>query len=353
MRVTASKVGVEKMTEHNGTNNAGLARLLAARESIRPHLGVLLALIILCTLLSLSTEAFMSTTNTFNVLRQIAVNVFLACGMTMVILLGGIDLSVGAVVALSGCISATLITNFGVNVYLAMISGVAIGALVGFVNGTIISRTSIPPFIVTLAFMNVCRGLARVVTNNKTVPVNDEVYSFVGSGYVSGVPIHVVFVVVVVAVLGVVVNRTRFGRNIYAVGGNRQAAIYSGVDARSVTLRVYTLCGLLAGCAGILTSSRTMVGQYSLGEGAEMDAITAVVLGGTSMSGGIGSIAGTVIGCVIVGVLNNGMNLLGIDSSWQFVVQGVVVLLAVFIDYLRKTGAIRGVRARMGSLRKA
>lgn len=335
------------MTSNDQSADAtGFARLEDAWDAVRPHLGVLIALVLLCTALSFSTEAFLSSANAFNVLRQIAVNVFLACGMTLVILLGGIDLSVGAVVALSGCISASLIANFGANTYLAIAAGIGVGTFVGFLNGTIISRTTIPPFIVTLAAMNICRGLARVATNNKTVAVNDDVYSFIGSGYLWGVPIHVVFLVVVVAAIGIVANRTRFGRNIYAVGGNRQAAVYSGVNARSVTLRVYMLCGLLAGCAGILTSSRTMVGQYSLGEGAEMDAITAVVLGGTSMSGGIGTIGGTVIGCVIVGVLNNGMNLMGINSSWQFVVQGIVVLLAVFIDYMRKTGLLHRFRRR-------
>lgn len=336
----------------NGTGE----RFFMVRDSVRSHIGIFLALLALFTLLSFTTDSFLTTTNMFNVLRQIAVNVFLASGMTMVILLGGIDLSVGAIVALSGCITAMLITTFEVNTFVAMLAGITSGMVVGFVNGTIISRTRIPAFIVTLALMNVCRGLARVATDNKTVSVSDGVYSFVGSGYLFGVvPIHVVFLVVVIAVVGVVVNRTRFGRNIYAVGGNEQAAIYSGVNARSVTLRVYMLSGLLAGCAGVLASSRTMVGQYSLGEGAEMDAITAVVLGGTSMMGGVGTIAGTVIGCIIVGVLNNGMNLLGIDSSWQFVVKGLVVLLAVFGDDLRKrgSGARVSLRGLISGLRRS
>lgn len=147
-----------------------------------------------------------------------------------------------------------------------------------------------------------------------------------------------IFIIIIVAVTGLILSRTQFGRHIYAVGGNRQAAIYSGINASKVTLFVFLLSGLFAGMAGILTASRTFTGQYSLGEGAEMDAITAVVLGGTSMSGGVGTLTGTVIGCVIVGVLNNGMNLMGVDSSWQYIVQGVVVLLAVFIDFFKKKG---------------
>lgn len=310
-------------------------------EGVKNHIGIIIALVVICIFLSLTSDAFLSSRNIFNVLRQIAVNVFLACGMTMVIILGGIDLSVGAVIALSGCISASLITNFAVNTYIAMFAGILVGGLIGLINGTIISRTTIPPFIVTLAFMNICRGFARVVVNNKTVAVNDEIYNFVGTGYVFGIPIHVIFIIAIVAIAGFIINRTRFGRNIYAVGGNRTAAIYSGVNTKKVTLLVFTFCGVLSGFAGILSSSRTMVGQYSLGIGAEMDAITAVVLGGTSMAGGVGTIAGTVIGCVIVGVLNNGMNLLGIGSSWQYVVQGIVVLLAVFLDFIKKSGLIK------------
>ena len=142
----------------------------------------------------------------------------------------------------------------------------------------------------------------------------------------------------IVIVTGLILTRTQFGRHIYAVGGNKTAAVYSGINASRVTLVVFLLSGIFAGMAGILTASRTFTGQYSLGDGAEMDAITAVILGGTSMNGGVGTLTGTIIGCVIVGVLNNGMNLLGIDSSWQYIVQGVVVLLAVFIDFFKKKG---------------
>jgi len=305
---------------------------------IRSHLGILAALLIMCILLSVFTPSFLSPKNIFNVLRQIAVNVFLACGMTMVIILGGIDLSVGSIIALSGCICASLIAKLGCSPFLAIPVGILIGGVIGCINGTIASLTTIPPFIITLATMNIGRGLARVAVNNKTVAVDNEIYKFVGTGYVAGIPVHIIFIIIVVALASIILTRTRFGRSIYAVGGNRTAAQYSGVDPKKVTFFVFTISGILAGCAGILSSSRTMVGQYSLGEGAEMDAITAVVLGGTSMSGGVGSIAGTVIGCLIVGILNNGMNLLGIDSSWQYVVQGLVVLIAVYIDFLKKKG---------------
>lgn len=310
-------------------------------DGIKSQLGILIALLVMCVFLSIATNSFLATTNIFNVLRQIAVNVFLACGMTMVIILGGIDLSVGAVIALSGCTCASMIAKAGINPFLAILASIALGAVVGLINGLIVAFSTIPPFIVTLATMNISRGLARVMVNNKTVAVNNSIYKFIGTGYVGSIPVHIIFILIVIIITAIILTRTNFGRSIYAVGGNKMAAQYSGIDAKKVILLVFIINGILAGCAGILSSSRTMVGQYSLGDGAEMDAITAVVLGGTSMTGGVGTIGGTVIGCIIVGVLNNGMNLLGIDSSWQYVVQGAVVLLAVGVDFLKKSGMLQ------------
>lgn len=309
----------------------------SVKEALRMHLGILIALLAICVLLTFATDTFLTTKNIFNVLRQIAVNTFLACGMTMVIILGGIDLSVGSVIALSACVASIVMTKMGLSCVVALIAALVVGALVGAINGLIASRTTIPPFIITLATMNITRGIARVVVDNKAVSVDNDMYKFIGTGYVLGIPVHVLFIVAVVLIVYVLLNRTKFGRGIYAVGGNRMAAEYSGVNPRKITFFVFLLNGILAGCAGVLSGSRTMVGQYSLGDGAEMDAITAVVLGGTSMSGGVGTIGGTVIGCLIVGCLKNGMNLLGIDSSWQYVVQGVVVLIAVYIDFIKKS----------------
>ncbi|MCD8364099.1 MAG: ABC transporter permease [Lachnospiraceae bacterium] len=307
-------------------------------DTIKTHIGILGGLLLMCIVLSIITNSFLTPRNLFNVLRQISVNVFLACGMTMIIILGGIDLSVGSTIAVSGCLCAGLITRMGMPTLLAVLISILAGGVIGLINGLIVSRTTIPPFIVTLATMNIGRGIARVYTQNKTIAVSDPTFSFIGTGYIFGIPIHVIFIVIIVVITSLILNRTQFGRHIYAVGGNKTAAIYAGINASRVTLTVFLLSGLFAGMAGILTASRTFTGQYSLGDGAEMDAITAVVLGGTSMSGGVGTLGGTIIGCMIVGVLNNGMNLLGIDSSWQYIVQGVVVLLAVFIDFFKKRG---------------
>ena len=304
---------------------------------VRSNLGILIGLLIMCIGLTFISDSFATSTNIFNVLRQISVNVFLACGMTMVILIGGIDLSVGSVIAISGCLCAGLITNNGIPSGLAIILAIIIGTLVGAVNGLIIANTKIPPFIVTLAMMNIGRGFARIYTNATTILVNDELFIWIGSGKIFGeIPVQLLFMVVVVIITGLILNKTKFGRNIYAVGDNQQAAVYSGINSKKVIFLVFTLSGLFAACAGILSAARTFSGQFNEGDGAEMDAISAVVLGGTSMTGGVGRISGTLIGCLVIGILNNGMNLMGIDSSWQYVVKGIVVLLAVYIDYIKK-----------------
>ena len=192
--------------------------------------------------------------------------------------------------------------------------------------------------------MNIGRGFARIYTNATTILVNDELFIWIGSGKIFGeIPVQLLFMVVVVIITGLILNKTKFGRNIYAVGDNQQAAVYSGINSKKVIFLVFTLSGLFAACAGILSAARTFSGQFNVGDGAEMDAISAVVLGGTSMTGGVGRISGTLIGCLVIGILNNGMNLMGIDSSWQYVVKGIVVLLAVYIDYIKKEKSKRCV----------
>lgn len=306
-------------------------------DSTKRNGGIIIGLLIICIILTIMSDSFLSLQNFANIMRQITVNVILACGMTMVIILGGIDLSVGSIIAVSGCLCCGLITNAGIPSVLAIPLSILAGTLVGVFNGVVISRTTIPPFIVTLATMNIGRGFARIYTKATTILVDDELFTFIGSGKVFGnIPIHFVYMIVVIVVSALILNRTKLGRNIYAVGDNAQAASYSGINSKKVTLIVFILMGFFAACAGILSSARTFSGQFNVGEGTEMDAISAVVLGGTSMTGGIGYLSGTIIGCIVIGVLNNGMNILGIDSSWQYVVKGVVVLIAVFIDYFKE-----------------
>ena len=306
-------------------------------DSIKRNGGIIIGLLIICAILTVMSDSFLSPQNFANIMRQITVNVILACGMTLVIILGGIDLSVGSIIAVSGCLCCGLITNVGMPSVAAIPLSILAGTLVGVFNGVIISRTTIPPFIVTLATMNIGRGFARIYTKATTILVDDELFTFIGSGKLFGnIPIHFVYMIVVIIISALILNRTRLGRNIYAVGDNAQAASYSGINSKKVTLTVFIIMGFFAACAGILSSARTFSGQFNVGEGAEMDAISAVVLGGTSMTGGVGYLSGTIIGCIVIGVLNNGMNILGIDCSWQYVVKGVVVLIAVFIDYFKK-----------------
>lgn len=318
-------------------------------QMFKSHMGILAGLLILCAVLSVMTTSFATVTNFFNVVRQVTINLFLACGMTYVILLSGIDLSVGSVIAVSGCISAGLITWNGMPVYVGILGGVLVGMLLGAVNAWIISSTNIPAFIVTLAMMNIGRGIARIYTKAQTISVLNDQYMFWGMGSIFGIPIQLFCIIAVVAVSSFILNRTQMGRHIYAVGGNKQAAQYSGIRVKKVTFFVFIYCSLLASLAGILTVGRTFTATMTLGESAEMDAISAVVLGGTSMNGGRGTISGTVIGAIVIGVLKNGMNLLGIDSSWQFIVQGIVILIAVYFDYLKQKGIKLGRKAQVNA----
>ena len=273
--------------------------------------------------------------NIFNVLRQISTNLFLACGMTIVIILGGIDLSVGSIIALSGCLAAGGVVRYNLPLGAALILGLITGLLFGMFNGLIISRTTIPPFIVTLATMNIAKGLAYVYTGGSPVRVVTKEWQFLGAGYIGAIPTPVIILVAVLIVTALIMNKSKL-EDIYAVGGNPVAAVFSGIKVSKVKFLVFTYSGLMAGLAGIVLASRMYSGQPTAGEGAEMDAIAAVVVGGTSMAGGYGKIGGTIIGGLIIGVLNNGLNLLNVSSFWQYVVKGIVILLAVFIDYIRQ-----------------
>lgn len=319
-------------------------------RNIKESLGILIGLAVMCMILGLLTDKFFTSGNFFNIIRQITINIFLACGMTMVILLGGIDLSVGSVIAVSGCVSAGMATWLKLPIPAAIGIGILCGAALGTLNGVIASFTTIPPFIITLATMNIGRGIARLYTSAKTIAVLNPLYTFFGTGKIGEVPIQLFLIVIVVGVTSFILNRTQLGRGIYYVGDNEVSARYAGLKVRKIRFFVFLFSGILAAMAGILSTARTFAATMDMGISAEMDAIAAVVLGGTSMSGGRGTLMGTVIGAIIIGVLNNGMNLLGINTSWQYVVQGIVILIAVYIDYLKNKGGImktlKGLRGK-------
>lgn len=305
---------------------------------LRENLGIIIALLVLCVLLAVlpaTSSSFLSTQNMFNILRQISTNMLIACAMTMVIILGGIDLSVGSIIALSGVIAAGCVSRYELPIAVALIAGALVGVVIGVFNGFVICKTTIPPFIVTLATMNIARGLAKVYTGGSPVRVVTKEWQFIGAGYIGPVPVPVIIMIIAIIITALMMNKTKLGRHIYAVGGNTQAAEFSGIKVARVKFIVHAYAGLMAGLAGIILASRMYSGQPTAGEGAEMDAIAAVVVGGTSMAGGSGKIGGTIIGALIIGVLNNGLNLMNVNSFWQDVVKGVVILLAVFIDYIR------------------
>jgi ribose transport system permease protein len=309
---------------------------------LKDNMGIIIALFALCLILSINPitrNSFLTLKNVFNVLRQISSNLFLACGMTMVIILGGIDLSVGSIIALSGCIAAGAVARYNMPLPVAILLGIMVGLFVGLCNGLVISKTTIPAFIVTLATMNIAKGFAYVYTGGSPVRVVTKEWQFLGAGYIGAVPTPVVLLIIVLIITGLIMNKTKMGRHIYAVGGNAQAAKFSGIKVARVKFFVHAYSGLMAGIAGIVLASRMYSGQPTAGDGAEMDAIAAVVVGGTSMSGGSGKIGGTIIGGLIIGVLNNGLNLLNVNSFWQYVVKGAVILLAVFIDYVKNSKA--------------
>jgi ribose transport system permease protein len=304
----------------------------------KDNLGIIIALAVLILFLAINpatSRSFLTQKNLFNVLRQISTNLYIACGMTLVIILGGIDLSVGSIIALSGCVSAAMVVRHGLPIPAGMLIGVLIGAIVGGLNGFVISKTTIPAFIVTLATMNMAKGLAYVYTGGSPVRVITKEWQFIGAGYVGPIPVPVIILIIIVFITRFLMNRTKFGRHMYAVGDNPQAALYSGINIQSVKFKAHLFSGIMAGIAGIVLASRMYSGQPTAGDGAEMDAIAATVVGGTSMAGGYGRIGGTVIGALIIGVLNNGLNLLNVNSFWQYVVKGFVILLAVFVDYIR------------------
>lgn len=312
--------------------------MTGVNKYFKDNFGIIIALFVLIVFLSLNpmtSGAFFTVKNMFNVLRQISTNLYLACGMTMVIILGGIDLSVGSIIALSGVLAAGCVSRYNLPMPVAMLVGVLVGLMVGMFNGAVIAKTTIPPFIVTLATMNIAKGFAYVYTGGSPVRVVTKEWQFLGAGYIGPVPTPVVLLIAILIITGLIMNKSKMGRHIYAVGGNSQAAEFSGIHVQKVKFFVHSFIGIMAGVAGIVLASRMYSGQPTAGEGAEMDAIAAVVVGGTSMSGGSGKIGGTIIGGFIIGILNNGLNLMNVNSFWQYVVKGVVILLAVFLDFWR------------------
>lgn len=302
----------------------------------------LIALILLCLVLSLLTDKFFTIANGFNILRQVAVNVCIATGMTLVVLTGGIDLSVGSVLALCGAITAGLLKNgiqipsadlyIGFTIFGAMLGGITVASLLGWFNGFVITKFKVPPFIATLAMLTIARGFTMLYTEGHPISNLGDDFAFIGGGSFIAIPIPVWIATIVVSLAVFMTRQTRLGRYIYAIGGNETAAKLSGIRIDQVKITVYIIGAALAAVGAIIVTSRLDSAQPNAGNSYELDAIAAVVIGGTSLNGGKGTIWGTVFGAIMIGVLNNGLVLLNVSPFWQQVVKGSVILLAVIID---------------------
>ena len=298
------------------------------------ELTTVIALIILMAVITIINSNFLTANNLLNLLLQVTSNALIAFGMTFVILTGGIDLSVGSILALSSALTAGLLGS-GMPVTLAILISLILGCILGMMNGLLISYGKLAPFIVTLATMTIFRGATLVYTNGNPITkgLSDTfLFQFLGQGYIVGIPFPVIIMFIVFIVLYVLLHKTAFGKSVYAIGGNEKAAYISGVKLNKVKIIIYSISGIMASISGLIITSRLSSAQPTAGASYEMDAIAAVVLGGTSLSGGRGRILGTLIGALIIGVLNNGLNIIGVSAFWQQVVKGVVILIAVLID---------------------
>ena len=302
----------------------------------------LIALLLLCIVLSFLTDKFFTADNGLNILRQVAVNAIIATGMTLIVLTAGIDLSVGSVLALCGAVTAGLFKSglefvsadlfVGFTILGAILGGLLIGTLLGWFNGFTVTKFNVPPFVATLAMLTIARGFTMLYTKGHPISNLGKDFAFIGAGSLLGIPVPVWIAVIVVLIAVFITQKTKLGRYIYAIGGNEQAAKLSGINIKKVKLTVYAMAGALAALGGIIVTARLDSAQPNAGVSYELDAIAAVVIGGTSLSGGKGSVWGTVMGAVIIGVLNNGLVLLNVSPFWQQVVKGGVILLAVIID---------------------
>ena len=307
----------------------------AAMKLFKQYGGIFLSLIILCVIFSIMNPRFMTVANFMNVLQQIAVIAIAAFGMTWVILLGEIDLSIGSIIAVAGMAGAQAFL-FGFGFLPALVLTVAAGAVMGLINGTLTAKFGLPSFIVTVATMGIFRGLVSLPTNGAPAMIDNEAWLAIGSESFLGLPIIIWIMAVLFAVNHIVLSRTIFGRQVYLSGGNREAAIYSGIRVDRIKIIVFMISGVMAAISGILLSSRLSSAQTNSGMGYELDAIAAVVLGGTSLAGGVGTMVGTILGALIIGVINNGMNMLSVPYFYQLIVKGLVILIAVWLDVRSK-----------------
>ena len=322
-----------KTSRSSGSDRQKTSKAQAWKNFIQVA-GILPILVAICVIFSLVTPNFLSLGNLINVIRQASINIVLATGMTFVILTGGIDLSVGSILGVTAVVGVlvSLVPGLG---WFAVPAALIAGVFLGLLNGSLVAYLGLPPFIVTLGSYTALRGVAYLVANGTTVINRNLNFAWVGNNYVGPIPWLVIIAFLAVLASWFVLRRTVLGRHIYAVGGNIRAARLTGIKVSRVLLFVYGVSGLLSGLGGIMSASRLYSATGMLGQGYELDAIAAVILGGTSFTGGIGTIWGTLLGALIIALLNNGLTLMNVSFFWQLVVKGLVIIIAVTIDKVR------------------
>ncbi|HHQ4327977.1 TPA: ABC transporter permease [Clostridium perfringens] len=291
----------------------------------------LIGLVLLCIVITIVTPNFLSVSNITNVFTQVSVNAIIAIGMTFVILTGGIDLSVGSTLAISGAVGASIVKSTG-NLFLAIIVAAVIGIAVGLINGLLVSKGKLQAFIVTLATMTIFRGATLVFTDGTPISKLPEAFVKIGNGKLGFMPIPVIITIIIAIIAVYALSQTRFGRYLYALGGNEDASRLSGINTDKIKTLVYVVSGFASAIAGVIITSRIGSASPNAGTGFELDAIAAVVIGGTSLAGGEGTITGTLIDALIIGVLNNGLKLMNVSPFYQSIVKGLVILIAVLLD---------------------
>lgn len=297
--------------------------------------GVLIGFVVLCIAISMATPAFLSKQNVLNLLRQSSIIGIISAGMTFVIISGNFDISVGAVAALSGVIVMRLATT-GTNLFLAIIAAIVVCAIIGLVNGIMVAKVNVPSLIATMAMVTIVRGILLMITGGypitQTIPMLDSL----GNGYFLGIPMPVIVFILVVIVSYIVLTQTKFGRNVYSIGGNQDASKLNGINVDNQKIKVFIINAVLAAIAGLVLTGRLGTASPVAGDSYDMDAIASVVIGGTSVSGGSGSVLKTIIGVLLMSVINNSFNLLGIDIFFQYIFKGLIILVAVGFDSYSK-----------------
>jgi len=308
-------------------------------KRLRKFLPLLIAVVLLTAFFTITVPQgrFLTIPNLLDLVQQISINAIIAFGMTLAILIGGIDLSVGAVVALVGTVTVAMLAKVGLPIALAM--GLAVAAVIGSANGYFAARTKMPPFIITLAMMMIARGMALRFNEGRPIPVPDSENIFLALGnarILNLIPVPVVIMLATFVIMTILLHRTAFGQHLFAIGGNREAARFVGIRLRLNEVVVYVICSLLAGLAGMIHASQLYSAEPASGQGFELNAIAAVVVGGTSFTGGVGTMYGTLIGAVIIGILDKGLNQMGVHFSLQYIIKGLVILGAVYMDVRRR-----------------